>query len=149
MFLGCTLTLLFYMCPQLWRYLCSGCKLDPVSSVSTKIKYFLLKIYLKNHELKIDGNMDQCISTPINITMWKQSRYRIRKHERSKRAKISTLAFPAYTSILMCSNNNSWHTTKSVVSFEKDYKIPLYPIKIPRQFGFHMYAIVKTHITCR
>ena len=31
--LGCTLTLLFYMCPQLWRYLCSGYKLDPVSSV--------------------------------------------------------------------------------------------------------------------
>ena len=33
MFLGCTLTLLFYMCPQLWRYLCLGCKLDHVSSV--------------------------------------------------------------------------------------------------------------------
>ena len=32
MFLACTLTLLFYMCPQLWRYLCLGCKLDPVSS---------------------------------------------------------------------------------------------------------------------
>ena len=53
-------------------------------------------------------------------------------------------AFPAYASILMHSNNNSRHTTKSVVSFEKDFKIPLYPIKIPRQFGFHMYAIVKT-----
>ena len=34
MFLGCTLTLLLYMCPQLWRYLCSSYKLDPVSSES-------------------------------------------------------------------------------------------------------------------
>ena len=58
-------------------------------------------------------------------------RYRIRKHERSKKAKISTPAFPVYTSILMCLNNNSWHTTKSVVSLKKDYKIPLYPSKIP------------------
>ena len=30
--LGCTLTLLFYMCPQLWKYFCLGYKLDPVSS---------------------------------------------------------------------------------------------------------------------
>ena len=73
----------------------------------------------------------------------------MRKHERSKKAKVSTLAFPTYTSILMHLNNNSRHTTKSVVSFEKDYKIPLYPIKIPHQFSFHMYAIVKTHVTHR
>ena len=96
-----------------------------------------MKIYLENHELKVDGNME------------KQSRYGIRKHKRSKKAKISTLAFPMYASILMCLNNNIWHTTKSVVSLEKDYKIPLYPIKIPWLFGFHMYAIVKAHVTCR
>ena len=41
------------------------------------------------------------------------------------------------------------HTTKSVVSLKKDYKIPLYPSKIPRLFGIHMYAIVKTHVTHR
>jgi len=33
MFFGCTLALLFYKCPQLWRYLCPGHKLDPVSRV--------------------------------------------------------------------------------------------------------------------
>ena len=77
------------------------------------------------------------------------SRYRIRKHEKSKKAKISIPAFPAYASILMHLNNNSRHTTKSVVSFKKDFKIPLYPIKIPQQFGFHMYAVVKTHVTRR
>ena len=65
------------------------------------------------------------------------------------KAKISMLAFPVYASILMCSNNNSWQTTKSVGSFEKDYKIPLYPSKIPWLFGFHMYAIVKTQVMCR
>ena len=75
-------------------------------------------------------------------------RYRIRKHKRSKKAKISKLAFPTYASILMCSNNNSWLTTKSVVSLEKDYKIPLYPSNIPQLFGFNMYAIVKIHIMC-
>ena len=62
---------------------------------------------------------------------------------------ISTLAFPAYTSILMCSNNRRWHTTKSVVSLKKDYKISLYPSKILQLFGFHMYAVVKTHVMCR
>ena len=46
----------------------------------------------------------------------------------------------------MRSNNNSRHTTKSVVSFENDFKIPLYPIKIPRQFGFHMYAVVEERL---
>ena len=76
-------------------------------------------------------------------------RYRIRKHKISKRAKISTQAFSAYTLILMCLNNNSQLTTKSVVSLKKDYKIPLYPSKIPQLFGFHMYAIVKTHVTHR
>ena len=76
-------------------------------------------------------------------------RYRIRKHKRSKKAKISILAFPMYASILVCLNNNSQHTTKSVVSLKKDYKIPLYPSKIPQLFGFHMYAIVKTHVRCR
>ena len=41
-FLGCTLTLLFYMCPQLWRYLCLGYELDPVSSdrSTTSIIFF-------------------------------------------------------------------------------------------------------------
>ena len=34
MFLGCTLTLIFYKCLQLCRYLCPGHKLDPVSGVS-------------------------------------------------------------------------------------------------------------------
>ena len=65
------------------------------------------------------------------------------------KAKIGILAFPVDASILMQSNNNSWHTTKSVVSLKKDYKIPLYPIKIPQLFGFHMYAVVKTHVTHR
>ena len=37
-------------------------------------KDFLLKIYLEIHELKVDGNADQCISMPITITMWKQSK---------------------------------------------------------------------------
>ena len=63
---------------------------------------------------------------------------------------MSTLAFPTYASILMHSNNNtSRHTTKSVVSLEKDYKIPLYPSEIPWPFGFHIYAVVKTHVTHR
>ena len=70
-------------------------------------------------------------------------RYRIRKHKRSKKAQISIPAFPTYASILMPSNNNSWLTTKSLVSLEKDYKIPLYPSKIPQLFCFHMNAVVK------
>ena len=28
-----------------------------------RYKGFLLRIYLKNHELKVDGNADQCISS--------------------------------------------------------------------------------------
>ena len=76
-------------------------------------------------------------------------RYRIRKHEISKKAKIDTLAFSVYASMLMHLINNSWLTTKSVVSFKKDYKIALYPSKIPWLFSFHIYAVVKTHITCR
>ena len=47
---------------------------------------------------------------------------RIRKHDISKKAKISTSAFSVYSSKMMHLNNNSQHTTKSVVSFEKDYK---------------------------
>ena len=47
---------------------------------------------------------------------------RIRKHEIWKKAKISTSAFFVYASKVMHLNNNSQHTTKSVVSFEKDYK---------------------------
>ena len=76
-------------------------------------------------------------------------RHRIKKHEISKKAKISTLAFAVYTSKVMCWNNNSWLTTKSVVSLKNDYKIPLYSSKIPWLFGFHIYAEVKTHVTCR
>ena len=73
----------------------------------------------------------------------------MRKHKRSKKAKISTSAFLTYTSILMCLNNNSWHTTKSVVSLKKDFEISLYPGKIPQLFGFYMYAVVKTHVMHR
>ena len=73
-------------------------------------------------------------------------RYRIRKHERSKKAKISIPAFPVYISILIHLNNNSQLTTKFVVSLEKDYKIPLYPSKIAWLLSFHMYAIAKN--TC-
>ena len=46
---------------------------------------------------------------------------RIRKHDISKKAKISTSAYFVYLSKMM-HLNNSQHTTKSVVSFEKDYK---------------------------
>ena len=38
MFLGCTLTLLFYKCLQLCRYLHPGYKLDPVSGVIKEVK---------------------------------------------------------------------------------------------------------------
>ena len=69
----------------------------------------------------------------------KNQRYRIRKHEILKKAKISTLAFPVYISKVMHWNNNSQLTTKSVVSLKNDYKIPLYPTKIPQLFGFHIY----------
>ena len=65
-------------------------------------------------------------------------RCRIRKHKISKKAKISTPAFPVYASKVMHLNNNSQLTKKSVVSLEKDYKMPLYPSKIPRLFRFHV-----------
>ena len=65
-------------------------------------------------------NASACLST---LPCENNVRYRIRKYERSKKDKTSTLAFLTYTSILMCSNNNSQLTTKSVASLAKDYKI--------------------------
>ena len=50
-----------------------------------KYKGFLLKIYLKNHELKVDGNADQGISTPIPLPCYSNIRYTIRKHKISKK----------------------------------------------------------------
>ena len=91
-------------------------------------------------------NASACLSP---LPCEKNPGYRIRKHEISKKAKISKLAFPMYTSKLMCSNNNSQFITKSVVSLEKDYKIPLYPSKICQLFSFHIYAKVKTLVIYR
>ena len=91
-------------------------------------------------------NASECLSS---LACENNLRYRIRKYKISKRAEISTLAFSVYTSKMMHSNNNSCLTTKSEVSLEKDYKIPLYPSKIPRLFGFHIYTEIKTHVTHR
>ena len=67
---------------------------------------------------------------------------RMRQYKRSKKAKISTLAFSVYASKVMYSNNNSWHTTKAAVPLKKDYKILQYPIEIPQLFSFHKYIVV-------
>ena len=47
---------------------------------------------------------------------------RMRQYKRSKKAKISTLAFSVYASKVMYSNNNSWHNTKAAVPLKKDCK---------------------------
>lgn len=72
-----------------------------------------MKIYLENDKLEV-------LLSPYDVIVTEANR--IRKHEISKKAKISTSAFFMYASKVMLLSNNSKHTTKSVVSFEKDYK---------------------------
>ena len=109
-----------------------------------KIRSFLLKTYLENHKLMVDGKMDQHISKPINTMVWcvKNSNqgYWERKHVRSKKDKNS------YTSYYHIHTNTDMfiqYTTKSVVSLEKAYKILWYHSKMIQLFAFHVYTTEK------
>jgi len=68
---------------------------------------FLLKIYLENHTLEVDGNADHHISMPIKTQMQyvKIVTEAIEKTNTrdQRKIKIATPAISVYISILMCS----------------------------------------------
>jgi len=77
-----------------------------LSCSNTEIRSFLLKTYLENHELTVDGNTDQCISMSIKTMMQclKIVTKAIEKENMrgQRKLKIATSAISTYTSILMC-----------------------------------------------
>jgi len=90
------------------------------------MRSFLLKTYLENHKLKVDGKVDHHISMPINTMMQCViivTKAIQKENSRDQRkVKIATLAIYIYASILMCLRSKAGMQQNLYHPSKRDYK---------------------------